>query len=255
VLCILSLARDFCEGTRSSRDCSSYTRLQQRPAADNQYVHSMVANALVNRKQQQQQRGTVQSRTSSGDELLPRRGQRPSPRSAIVAMTVAAALLLLAAAGFLLALALVRSNDANGDDPARSSSTNTTHRQVVALDDPQDEHLQQHLLSQHDFELVLETGQVVRIVLRREECPNAAQLISDLLRSPEPSSRKQNRRERRRRKAKKRKGGGSDQYEGDSNNTNCEGCNIYRAEPVPEFWGSPELPDTWFGYVLQDACS
>ena len=27
---------------------------------------------------------------------------------------------------------------------------------------------------------------------------------------------------------------------------NQKDCNLYRAEPVPEYWGSPDYPDRWF---------
>ena len=32
----------------------------------------------------------------------------------------------------------------------------------------------------------------------------------------------------------------------ETSNQKCNDCNLYRAEPVPDYWGSPDYPDTWF---------
>ena len=83
------------------------------------------------------------------------------------------------------------------------------HKQIPHLQD----FLETHCENRIQLRLSLTPPVVIRLDLYAKEAPDAARFVNEII----------------------------------SYNTQpCADCTLYRAEPVPEYWGSPAYPDRWF---------
>jgi hypothetical protein len=83
------------------------------------------------------------------------------------------------------------------------------HKQIPHLQD----FLETHCENRIQLRLSLTPPVVIRLDLYAKEAPDAARFVNETI---------------------------------SSSTQPCADCSLYRAEPVPEYWGSPAYPDRWF---------